>query len=97
MNHAGTCPHCGTVIRALGVLRVSRRTPYHCHACGGESMLSPNNGMRVMLGWTVAVGLVGGVLEYLQMGRVVLFILCVVAAGMLPLVFARFCRFEVKR
>jgi hypothetical protein len=50
--------------------------------------------MQVMFGWTVAVGLSGVVLEYLQTSRIALFILCVVDTGMLPLVLARFCRFE---
>jgi hypothetical protein len=94
MHSAGTCPHCATSIHALGVLRVNRRTPYRCAVCGGKSIIPPSNGLHVMFGWTVAVGLSGVVLEYLQAGRIALFILCLVSAGMLPLVLARFCWFE---
>jgi hypothetical protein len=97
MNRAGKCPHCGIVIRTHGVLRVSRHTPYRCDACGGEAIISPTDGMRIVLGWVVAIAIPGAMLDYFQAGEIALFVLCAIGACMLPLVFARFCQFEVKR
>lgn len=96
MNCSGVCPHCGTSIRALGLLRVSRRTPYRCAVCGGESVIPPRSGMRLVLGWGLVVAVPAAALEHLDVGPVFLFLFCAVASGTIPLLFARFCRFEAK-
>lgn len=97
MNSPGTCPHCEAPIRAWAVLRVSRRTPYICAACRGTSVIAPRSGMSVVLGWVVALALPLALLDYFQIPRVGLFALCAGAALALPLIFARFCRFEKHR
>lgn len=50
--------------------------------------------MRVVLGWVVALAFPLALLDYLQVPRVVLFAVCAGAALAIPVVFARFCRFE---
>lgn len=94
MNSTGICPHCRVPIRAGGVLRVSRRTPYICAACHGASVIAPSSGIRIVLGWVVALALPLAVLDFLDAPREVLFILCAGASIAIPLIFVRFCRFE---
>lgn len=94
MNSTGICPHCRVPIRAGGVLRVSRRTPYICAACHGASVIAPSSGMRVVLGWVVALALPLAILDYFEAPRVGLFTLCAGASVAIPSIFARFCRFE---
>lgn len=91
---AGVCPHCKHGIRALGVLRISRRTPYRCPACSGLSVIPPKNGIGLILGWSLAVGLLGAGLERLYASSTLLFLFCAVASCLLPWIFARLCRFE---
>ncbi len=93
-NLTGVCPHCKRGIHTLGVLRISRRAPYRCPMCGGLSVISPQNGIWLMLGWSLAVGLLGAGLEYLYASSILLFLFCAVASCLLPLIFARLCRFE---
>ena len=50
--------------------------------------------MTVVLGWVMALAFPLALLDSLQVPRVVLFAVCMGAALPLPLVFARFCRFE---
>jgi hypothetical protein len=97
MSSPGMCPHCGARIRARGILRVSRRTPYTCASCRAVSVMAPRSAMRVVLGWVVALAFPLALLNYLQMHRVVLFAVCVGAALAIPLIFARFCRFETEK
>lgn len=94
MNLAGVCSHCKHGIHALGVLRISRRTPYRCPACGGLSVTSPKSGIWLILGWSLVVALLGAGLERLYASSLLLFLLCAIASCLLPLIFARLCRFE---
>lgn len=94
MSLASTYPHYRNSIRTLGVLCVSRRTPY-CHAfrwC--ESIIPSRNGMRLVLGWGLTVAIPAVVLGYLDAGEVVLFLFFAVASGMPFWFFTRFSRFE---
>lgn len=50
--------------------------------------------MRVVLGWVVSLALLLAVLDSLNAPREVLFILSAGASIAIPLIFARFCRFE---
>jgi hypothetical protein len=53
-------------------------------------------GMRIVLGWVLTLAIPGVVLEYLQVPRFALFLFCAASAVTLPIIFARFCRFEAK-
>lgn len=94
MNSVGRCSHCGVPIRAGGVLRISRRTPYTCAVCHGVSVIAPGSGMRVVLGWFVSLALLLAVLDSFNLPLAVLSIVSVGASIAIPLIFARFCRFE---
>ena len=50
--------------------------------------------MRIVLGWVMALALPLSILDYLQVPRLGLFALCTGASIAIPLIFARFCRFE---
>ncbi len=50
--------------------------------------------MRIVLGWVMALALPLSILDYLQVPRLGLFALCAGASIAIPLIFARFCRFE---
>jgi hypothetical protein len=94
MTSAGICLYCGARIRARNVLRVSRRRPYICAACHCESVIVPSSGMRIVLGWVMALALPLSILDYFEASRVELFTLSAGASIVIPLIFARFCRFE---
>jgi hypothetical protein len=90
----GVCPHCRARIQPLRVLRITRATPYKCPSCEGTAVILPRSGMTTVLAYVVALAIPLFALDYLGVSRLALFAACAAAAVAMPLVFARFCRFE---
>lgn len=91
--NTGICPHCQKAIRPMALLRTTRRSPYRCPDCGGNSVIVPRSAILAVFAFTLAaaVPLMGIVL--LGGPRIALFAAAVVAALAIPLALARLCRF----
>jgi len=94
MRKPGICPHCDIQINPRRLLRVSRRVPYICPACGGESVIPPRSGMTSVLVFVAALGMLLIMLDFLGAPRVAIFAAALIAVFAIPLVFARISRFE---
>jgi DNA-directed RNA polymerase subunit RPC12/RpoP len=94
MHSIGVCPHCGARIDPRRVLLITRRVPYTCASCGGESVIARGSGMRAVLAYVAALALPVFALDYLDVPRIVLFAGCAAGALAIPIVFTRLCRFD---
>ncbi len=97
MSRLGVCAHCSAGISPRRVLRMSRRKPYVCPSCGGRSAIAARSGVAAVAAYVAAIALPLFALDALGGPRALLFAGCVVATILIPIVFARFCRFDAWR
>ena len=94
MRTLGTCPHCQAHISPLQLLRTSRRRPYHCPPCGGESVIEPQSGAVAVIVFVIVAAVPLLAVTTLGGPRWALFAFAVAGALCIPLALARLCRFN---
>lgn len=94
MTPPGRCPHCGARISGWRILRVTRRDPYRCEACGRQAVIHARSGMAAVVASVALIAVPLLALDLLGAPPVALFMVCVAGVLASPAVFARLCRFE---
>jgi hypothetical protein len=92
----GLCPHCGVRINPWRLLHITRKNPYDCPSCAGKAVIVPRSAMIAAATYVAVLAIIVVVLEQAGAGAVEIYAVCLLAALLIPLAFAWFCRFEPK-